>query len=162
MKISTILLYIVLLIIVGFLFMYLLRMQAQIHTQQTYTGKEHTCPLTTCGSIDPVSDPAYNMGEIAKNSLLLEDHIAIKAKRCRDCCLKHFLLLIGYSEEATTLACNRLKTFPLLDGLSEFYNDLMKEYLKFPNDEEHLTNILSKLREKRKEIVAAYYGEAPT
>ena len=161
MKIVAIVLNMLLIIITGFLFMYLrMHAQSQKHTlAQEFTGKEHTFPLTSCGSIDPVSDPAYNMGEIAKNSLLLEDHVAIKAKRCRDCCLKHFLLLIGYSEEATTLACNRLKTFPLLDGLPEFYNDLLKEYLKFPNDEEHLTHILAKLREKRKEIVAAYYGE---
>ena len=153
MKITIIFFYACLIILICFLFMYSRRniLQTNLHMDS------HTCPLTTCGSLDPVSDPVYNMGEIAKNSLLLEDHIAIKAKRCRDCCLKHFLLLIGYSEEATTLACNRLKTLPLLDGLPAFYNELLKEYLEFPTDEEHLTQILSKLREKRKEIVAAYY-----
>ena len=79
MKITIIFFYACLIILICFLFMYSRRNILQTNPHMD----SHTCPLTTCGSLDPVSDPVYNMGEIAKNSLLLEDHIAIKAKRSR-------------------------------------------------------------------------------
>jgi hypothetical protein len=36
---------------------------------------------TTCDSIDPVSDPRYNMQQIIKQSILLEEHLTNKNKR---------------------------------------------------------------------------------
>ncbi len=57
-----------------------------------------------CGAIDPVSDPAYNMREVAKQSVLLEEHLVQPNKYCVDCIGKHFLHAIGLAEEAEMLA----------------------------------------------------------
>ena len=47
---------------------------------------------TTCDSLDPVSDPRYNMQQIIKQSILLEEHLTNKNKRCRDCITKTFCI----------------------------------------------------------------------
>jgi hypothetical protein len=51
----------------------------------------------------PVMNPVYNMREICKQSILLEDHLSHPEKRCGDCCIKHFLTLEALAEEAITL-----------------------------------------------------------
>ena len=58
------------------------------------------CNVKSCGALDPVSNPAYNMQQIVEQSILLEEHITNKNKRCRDCITKHFLHIIGLAEEA--------------------------------------------------------------
>ena len=40
-----------------------------------------SCDAKTCGAIDPVSDPKYNMTQIIKQSILLEEHITNKNKK---------------------------------------------------------------------------------
>lgn len=56
-----------------------------------------------CGALDPVMDPRYNMQQIVKQSILLEEHINNERKRCTDCITKHFLHIIGLAEEAVSL-----------------------------------------------------------
>lgn len=51
----------------------------------------------------PVLDCRFNLREICKQCILLEDHLTHNEKRCHDCCIKHFLALEGLSEEAVTL-----------------------------------------------------------
>ena len=51
----------------------------------------------------PVLDANYNMREICKQCILLEDHLSHIEKRCPDCCIKHFLALEALSEEAIQL-----------------------------------------------------------
>jgi hypothetical protein len=48
-------------------------------------------------------DPKHNIREIAKQLILLEDHMAHKPKRCIDCITKHYLMVEGLLEEAITL-----------------------------------------------------------
>jgi hypothetical protein len=48
-------------------------------------------------------DPKHNFREIAKQLILLEDHMAHKPKRCIDCITKHYLMTEGLLEEAITL-----------------------------------------------------------
>ncbi len=48
-------------------------------------------------------DPKHNLREIAKQLILLEDHMAHKPKRCIDCITKHYLMTEGLLEEAITL-----------------------------------------------------------
>jgi hypothetical protein len=57
----------------------------------------------SCDSLLPVLDPRFNMREICKQSVLLEDHLFQKEKRCHDCIIKHFLTIEGLAEEAVTL-----------------------------------------------------------
>lgn len=51
----------------------------------------------------PVMDPRFNLREICKQCILLEDHLTHDDKRCTDCCAKHFLALEALAEEALTL-----------------------------------------------------------
>jgi hypothetical protein len=51
----------------------------------------------------PVMDPKFNMREICKQCILLEDHLCHDEKRCYDCCVKHFLTIEALAEEAITL-----------------------------------------------------------
>lgn len=47
--------------------------------------------------------PQFNMREIAKQMVLLEDHLAHANKRCPDCIRKHLLTIEAMAEEAVTL-----------------------------------------------------------
>jgi hypothetical protein len=52
----------------------------------------------SCDSLLPVLDPRFNMREICKQSVLLEDHLFQKEKRCHDCICKHFLTIEALAE----------------------------------------------------------------
>ena len=98
--------------------------------ESTTTGDKCT---TVCDSLDPVSDPRYNMQQIIKQSILLEEHLTNKNKRCRDCITKHFLHIIGLSEEAQMLATNKIKDYPLVSESVDLYNELFKIWVKNKN-----------------------------
>ena len=51
----------------------------------------------------PVLDPAFNIREVVKNILLLENHIMHKENRCLQCLRKHSLLIEAFLEEAITI-----------------------------------------------------------
>lgn len=75
----------------------------------------------------PVMDPLFNMREICKQSILLEDHLFQKKKRCRDCCIKHQLTIEALAEEAITLdkdrKCEDLYYLP--DRIRELQKDFV-------------------------------------
>lgn len=50
-----------------------------------------------------VMDPLFNYREIAKQMLLLEDHLHHTTKHCPDCVRKHLMTIEAFAEEATTL-----------------------------------------------------------
>lgn len=51
----------------------------------------------------PVMDPGTNLREVAKQMLLLEDHLAQPLRRCPDCIGKHLLTWEAFAEEGLTL-----------------------------------------------------------
>jgi len=51
----------------------------------------------------PLMSPLYNMREVCKQIVLLEDHLNHPAKRCSDCISKHFLTIEALIEEAVSL-----------------------------------------------------------
>ena len=53
--------------------------------------------------LDPVMDPAYNLREVYKQCILLEDHLANPRKRCQDCISKHCHAIEALLEEARGL-----------------------------------------------------------
>lgn len=112
------------------------------------------CTVAKCSSIDPVSDPKYNMHQIVKQSILLEEHLANKNKRCRDCITKHFSHIIGLAEEAIMLACNDVKKYPLMGELGIFYNKLFDKWLK---DTSCSLDVCTELRTMRKKIIQIYF-----
>lgn len=48
-------------------------------------------------------DPLFNLREITKQLLLLEDHLLHARRRCGDCIRKHLLLIEALADEAETL-----------------------------------------------------------
>jgi hypothetical protein len=117
-----------------------------------------TCPLHSCGALDPVSDPEYNMKEIIKQSLMLEEHLVEKNKRCKDCQAKHFLMIIGLSEEALSLAGAKIGSYPLMGENPKFYNEVFEAWLanKDSEDDAVFLALADRLRMRRKELVAVY------
>jgi len=117
------------------------------------------CDIKSCGALDPVSNPAYNMQQIVKQSILLEEHLTNKNKRCRDCITKHFLHIIGLSEEAQMLATKDFKKYPLINENVELYNKLFKKWFDVyeSQDEKKILEICDELRNNRKKLIAIYY-----
>ena len=109
-----------------------------------------------CGAEDPVSDPAYNMREICKQSILLEEHLVEKPKHCKDCISKHFLHIIGLSEEAQCLAGSRISEYPLMASNARFYNTLFEKWLKDRDGERNQHQVEDQLRARRKQLVQWY------
>lgn len=95
----------------------------------------------------PVMDPLFNMREICKQSILLEDHLFQKKKRCKDCCIKHQLTIEALAEEAITLdkdrKCEDLYYLP--DRIRELQKD-------FVNGREP-TEIAQEYRKVRKSLM---------
>jgi hypothetical protein len=119
--------------------------------------KMGVCDVKTCGAIDPVSDPSYNMQQIVKQSILLEEHITNKNKRCRDCITKHFLHIIGLAEEAQMLATNKCNKYPYINESVEIYNRLFKDWLALKADNTRILNITDELRSHRKKLIVVYF-----
>jgi len=55
-----------------------------------------------------LTDPMFNLREVVKHMLLLEDHLANATKRCPDCIRKHLLTIEALADEATCLDCTGL------------------------------------------------------
>jgi len=123
------------------------------------SSKNHTCDKVSCGALDPVSDPKYNMQQIVKQSILLEEHLINKNKRCRDCITKHFQHIIGLSEEAQMLATDKSAKYPLLDESVEVYNNLFNNWFKDRHDDFKIYGVADKLRIHRKKLIAIYFFE---
>jgi len=115
------------------------------------------CDVKSCGALDPVSNPAYNMQQIVKQSILLEEHITNKNKRCRDCITKHFLHIIGLAEEAQMLATNKCYKYPLINESVKIYNDLFNNWIKNKDDDTTNLNVSDGLRIHRKKLIAIYF-----
>lgn len=133
---------------------------ASVNINYTKQKIEGSCSAT-CDSIDPVSDPRYNMQQIIKQSILLEEHLTNKNKRCRDCITKHFLHIIGLAEEAQMLATNKIDKYPLINESVILYNDLFKLWIKNKNlngkDESYVLYCTDKLRDHRKQLIVIYF-----
>jgi len=116
-----------------------------------------SCDVKSCGALDPVSDPKYNMQQIVKQSILLEEHLTNKNKRCRDCITKHFQHIIGLAEEAQMLATTKCNKYPLLSESVNIYNDLFNEWFKNRDNEQKILEVSDKLRIHRKKLIAIYF-----
>jgi len=132
--------------------------KSQKSTNHFSTGS-NKCSAISCESIDPVSDPKYNMQQVVKQSILLEEHLANKNKRCRDCITKHFLHIIGLVEEAQMLATKHIDKYPLINECVDLYNKLFSIWLKEydSNAVNGSLNCCNELRIMRKKLIAVYF-----
>lgn len=130
-----------------------------IYLQENHKKSSDKCDVHSCKSIDPVSDPKYNMQQIVKQSILLEEHLANKNKRCRDCITKHFLHIIGLAEEAQMLATNKIDKYPLINEAVVLYNKLFNTWLKNYDVEGEtcVLNCCDELRTMRKKLIVVYF-----
>jgi len=107
--------------------------------------------------LDPVSDPVYNMVQIIKQSILLEDHLVEVNKRCDDCIVKHFLTISALQEEALSLSGTEVYDYPYMLENESFYDELFNLWLSRHNEEEEVCfYIADKLRKRRKDLTKAY------
>ena len=115
-----------------------------------------SCSMHTCGALDPVSEPTYNMKELIKQSALLEDHLADERKYCIDCVEKHFMSMMGYAQEALTLAGDDLERYPYMKESLGVYNALYEKWHAHKGDEHVRREVLASLREWRKKLMSIY------
>jgi hypothetical protein len=94
----------------------------------------------------PVMDPSFNLREICKQCVLLEDHLTHEDKRCTDCCTKHFLTLEALAEEALTLD----KNGKLRDDARQLPKKIRELQMFWINNPDKCHEISQKLREIRK------------
>lgn len=126
----------------------------QRHSWKTTLQK---CSPHTCGALDPVNNPEYNVEEAIKQVLLLEQHLAEKAKYCKSCCTKHFLLIEGLLSEAVWMSGTRCAEYPKLEDSVEFFKKLFKEWHGNMDDDKTRVEVLAKLRDWRRMMVDLYY-----
>jgi hypothetical protein len=73
------------------------------------TSQVSICSLKECGKetgLLPVHEPSFNMREMIKQLILLEDHLFQKEKLCVECINKHFMAIEAFAEEGITLDKN--------------------------------------------------------
>jgi hypothetical protein len=115
-----------------------------------------SCDKSKCGALDPVLDPRYNIMELIKGSILLEDHLNQEGKRCRDCICKHFLSLVAYANEGISLAGSKINEYPGLEKAAETYAKLFDEWKKNKSDVVLMIRVADSLRETRKGLMEKY------
>ena len=116
-----------------------------------------SCSATSCGAIDPVNDPDYNMREVIKNTVLIEQHLSELNKYCKQCLVKHFLISIGLLEEAIWMAGSERKTYPMLEDSLPLYSGLFDEWYARVDDANVRIVVLDKLRKWRREASELYF-----
>jgi len=80
-----------------------------------------SCSATgACSKLDPVLEPKYNLKEVIKQFILLEDHLSHAKKRCLDCIRNHSYYIEGLLEEAITLDNKRVDVNLTNEILSTF------------------------------------------
>lgn len=103
--------------------------------------------------IADVSNPLYNVRQVAKQLLALESHLHLPSERCRDCIRKHFLTIEMLLEEAITL--DRYGRYHgLLLGKPEKIRSIMSHYIQ--TDDFNSTATMA--RDLRKEMLVASFN----
>lgn len=110
---------------------------------------QYTPLLPSSSSLLPVMNPEFNMREICKQLILLEDHLSHQEKRCTDCCIKHFLTIEALAEEAMTL--DKENKMQHISGLPTQIRELQKKWHENPNKNSMFVS--QKLREIRKKYM---------
>lgn len=96
----------------------------------------------------PVMNPKFNLREICKQCILLEDHLSHDEKRCFDCCVKHFLTIEALAEEAITL--DMTDTPSTIRQLPSRVRGLQSKWHEDPEKNAHMVS--QELRKIRKDF----------
>lgn len=135
---------------------FLIYLQNSKSTSSNLENFQGTCGATCSNNgtkLLPILNPKFNLREICKNSILLEDHLFQKGKRCEDCIKKHFLTIEALAEEAITLdkkgECREYYDLP------DKVRELEKEYI----DGKDHNGVAQKLRQIRKGMMQKCFTE---
>lgn len=101
-----------------------------------------------------VHAPLFNLREIAKNMILLEDHLTHNYKFCPDCIRKHFLTIEALADEAITL---NPTDKPLFDKITALLKTIRTWETMFANNTNPLL-LASQIRTVRKILVPQIFN----
>lgn len=135
----------------------LFRKKVQFKKPNQSNPSNGQCSKNTCGAIDDVNNPAYNMKNVIKQSILLEEHIAEKNKYCLSCIVKHFNHIIGLCEEGVWLAEKDVSKYPYLEDSVSFYQHWFDKWVKARQDNNVKSEVLGAIRERRRALIDSYY-----
>lgn len=127
--------------------------------EESMCGSCAACSATSAGSVTsvtgdkllPVMDPCFNMREVCKQSILLEDHLNSQGKDCNDCIRKHFLNIEALCEEAVAL--DTTHKYPDIRELPSKIRSIIKDFLK--TKDKFKTS--QKVRQIRKQYMNKYF-----
>lgn len=157
MILFVLILVVIILQIIVLLFMFAHKFRKPMQALGNTNTAETVCTKDTCGALDPVNEPAYNIQNVVKQSILLEEHIAEKNKYCKSCIIKHFLHIIGLLEEAVWLAGKTVLNYPFLEDSPGYYQQIFQTWLSNTDDDITKRNVLSLLRERRRALIEIYF-----
>ena len=108
-----------------------------------------------CDARAPLSilDPEFNFREIAKQMLLLEDHLLHENKHCPDCIRKHLMTIEAFAEEAVSLD-KRDRWVPLAKSLVGFARRWLQQVEDHPRA---WGRIAQSIRQVRKVLVEQFH-----
>jgi len=98
-------------------------------------------------------DPEYNLREIAKQLILLEDHLGQPHKLCPDCIRKHLFTIEALAEEMISLSNPKYLTHRLMRQTGSLYSELARKWLQEFNDGVDPAKIAVDVRILRKSTV---------
>jgi len=93
--------------------------------------------------------PRFNLREVAKQMLLLEDHLQHPYKHCPDCIRKHLMTIESFAEEAVAL-----DTVGMYRDTAEAIAELSRLWLENFEDGRPLPEISRDVRKLRKNLIA--------
>ena len=95
-----------------------------------------------------LTHPRLNLREIAKQMILLEDHLAHPYKHCPDCIRKHLLTIEAFAEEAVSL--DTVGVYRDFAGeIAEYARHWMEDFM----DDKPMPEIGQRVRQVRKKLV---------
>lgn len=109
----------------------------------------------------PILDPMFNLREVAKHLILLEDHLFHSGKRCTQCIIKHLLTIEAFLEEAVTLDKEQKYVSKINNIYKNFKNIQRTIHDQISNNSlsgEFCENIAQQLRSIRKPISLETYN----
>ena len=108
----------------------------------------------------PILDPMFNLKEVSKHLILLEDHLFQQGRRCKDCIIKHIYTIEAFLEEAITLDTTG-ENVKLIENVHSEFKNISKEIIDIINntsqtDEDitpYIHSVAQKLRNIRKPLM---------
>ena len=104
------------------------------------------------GERESLHSPRFNLREITKHLILLEDHLTHRLKVCPDCIRKHLMTIEALAEEAASL--DQLGLFTTAtEGIAE----LARQWMERLADGEEIGAVAQETRALRKRLVPVTY-----